>query len=170
MANLFYVDEDGTIKTVANIDSPSFIGSPSTVSHENHNNRDIINVSDAMQYINTVIDEFNLTRFVYGNTGTLSGLAPGKKYMISVYGRFNPGTDNTYNVGPIAIIDSSNRILKTTGTTVKNLVNPKCPVSQNAILIVNKVPNDGKVIGLVNFNTDTATGIEASYMTAIRLS
>ena len=170
MANLFYVDEDGTIKTVANTDSPSFIGKPTTVSLETHNNRDIMNVADTIRYIDSIISNFNTTRFIYGNNGTLSGLAPGKKYMVSVYGRFTPGNNETYNLGPVAIIDSSNKILKTTGNTVKNLVNPMCPINQNAILIVNKVPNDGKIIGLVNFDADTLTGIEASYMTAIRLS
>ena len=90
MANLFYVDEDGTIKTVANTDSPSFIGTPNTSSVENHNNRDIVNVYDTIEYIDSIISGFNLTRFIYGNISTLSGLEPGKKYMVSVYGRFNP--------------------------------------------------------------------------------
>lgn len=170
MANLFYVDEDGTIKTVANTNSPSFIGNPTTVSRETHTGRGIINVADAIQYIDSIINEFNLTRLVYDNSGTLSGLAPGKKYMVSVYGRFSPGNNSTYNLGSIAIKDSSNRVLKTTGNTVKNLTNPMCPVTQNAILIVNKVPSDGKVFGFVNFDDDTSTGIEASYMTAVRLS
>lgn len=170
MANLFYVDEDGTIKTIANTDSPSLIGNTNTASVENLNNRDIMNVADTIQYIDSIITDFNRTRFIYGNTGILSGLEPGKKYMVSVYGRFNPGLSNTYNLGPIAIIDSNNRILKTTGTVIKNLVSPKSPITQDAILIVNKVPSDGKIFGFVNFDTDTLTGTEASYMTAIRLS
>ena len=170
MANLFYVDDDGTIKTVANTDSPSFIGTPNTSSVENHNNRDIVNVYDTTEYIDSIISGFNLTRFIYGNISTLSGLEPGKKYMVSVYGRFNPGNNDTYNLGPVAIVDSNNRILNTTGSMLRNLINPKYPITQNATLIINKVPNDGKITGLINFNTDNSTGVKASYMTAIRLS
>ena len=170
MANLFYVDENGTIKTIANIDSPAFIGEPSTNSLDNYNNRDIINIEDATKYIDNIVRDYNISILIYANSNVLNGLAKKEKYMVSIYGKFNPGSGNTYNLGPVTITDSDNRILKTTGNMVKNLVNPNMPITQSATLILDKVPEDEIIYGFVNYNTETNAGINATYMVALRLS
>ena len=171
MASLFYIDEDGTLKTVANTSSPIFVGEPCTNSIDEFNDRDILNVNDATRYIDSVIGDFNISRLVFSNSNKLENLIEGKKYMISVYGKFNPGLNSdTYNIGPVVLRDSNNRILKASGTIVKNLVNPKCIVPQDATLILDEAPEDGIVFGLIDFNTDDGTGVYATSMVAIRLS
>ena len=172
MANLYYVDEDGSLKTIANTDSPSFLGKPTTVSLESHNDRDIMNVEDAIKYIDEKVSEFNQTRIVEGesNSNQLTGLIPNKKYMVTVTGKFNTGTSDTYTLGPVVLRDSSNRILKSSGNAVKNLNNPKCVVSQSATVILTKAPADGKIFGLVNYDFDNSSGTNANYILALRLS
>lgn len=170
MANLYYVDEDGSIKTIANTDSPNFIGEPTTTSNDTHVERGILNVADAIKYIDSVVEEFNESKLLYANSSTLSGLIKGRKYMVSITGKFNPGNNNTYNLGPVAIRDSSNRVLKTSAGMINNLVNPKNPIHQSAVLILDKAPDDGKIFGLINYNIDTATGTNATYIMALRLS
>ena len=170
MPNLHYIDEDGSLKTIANTDSPNFTGEPTIVSKETHVERGVLNVIDAVKYIDSVIADFNETRFIFANSNKLTGLVKGKKYAVTVYGKFSPGSNDTYNLGPVAVRDVNDRVLKTSGNMVNNLVNPKNPINQNAVLIVDKVPDNGEVYGLVNYNTNTNTGTNATYMIAIRLS
>ena len=172
MANLYYVDEDGSIKTIANIDSPSFLGKPTTVSLENHNDRDIMNIEDAIKYIDKRINEFNQSIIIEGefNSNQITGLIPNKKYMITVTGKFNPGTSDTYTLGPVVIRDSFNKVLKSSGNAIKNLVNPKCIISQSATIILSKAPADGKIFGLLNYDFDNDSGTNANYILALRLS
>ena len=169
MANLFYTDtESGDIKTLANTDSPEFIGTPTKKTRTTHIDREIINVSEAVSYIDGVVASFNTSRVVSGETYRLNGLAAGKKYLVSVYGKFNSGTSDTYTIGPVVVTDSSGHVLKSSGSIVKNLSNPKCMIPQSASLIIDKVPDNGIIIGLVDFVDNTGTN--ASYMMAIRLS
>ncbi len=170
MANLYYVDENGSIKTIANVDSPSFINEPRTNSLEVYNNKDILNIEDATKYIDRIISEFNLSRLIYSNSNILSGLAKKEKYLVSIYGKLNPGNNNTYNLGPVAITNSSNVVLKTSGIMIKNLNNPMMPITQNAAIIIDKAPDDGIIYGYVNFNTETGSGVDATCMVATRLS
>ena len=170
MATLYYVDEDNSIKAIANTNSPYFVGEPCTNNRNVLNDRDILNVEDAVNYIDTELEEFNRTRFVYANTNRLTGLVKGKKYAVSVYGKFNTGNSDTYSVGPVVLRSSSNNILKSSGVMINNLVNPKCMISQNATLILDEAPDDGVVNGFVNYNTDSGSGTDATYMVAIRLS
>ena len=90
--------------------------------------------------------------------------------MISIYGTFNSGTANTYNIGTIAIKDSNGNVLNTSGNLVKNQKNPKMIIPQSAVLIINNIPEDGKVFGYVNYNSESNTATNASYMLAVRLS
>jgi len=170
MANLYFSDEDSTIKTLANVNSPEFIGTPSTVSRTNHAEKSIVNVEDALKYIDTELATFGNSVIIKAESNRLTGLIKGKKYVVSVYGKFNSGTTDTFYIGPVTIRNSSGVVLKTSGTIVKNLLNPKCMVPQSATLIIDKVPDDGILYGLVNYNTETNTGINASYMMAVRLS
>ena len=170
MANLYFKDEDGTIKTIANIDSPIFTGVPTLESRDNFHDRDILNVEDAIRYIDNAVSNFNDSRLISVNSNTMTGLIGGKKYLISVYGEFSTGDSNTYSIGPVVIKNNDNEVLKASGTIVKNVLNPKCVIPQSATLILDSAPSDGTIIGLLNYNHDTDIGIEASYMTAIRLS
>ena len=171
MSSLFYMDsESNSIKELANTDSPSFINEPLVAKKSTLENKSVLNVKEVVEYVDSIVAEYDATRFFSSNNNTLQGLTVGATYMISVYGTFNSGTADTYNLGPVALKDNSGNILKTSGNLVKNQKNPKMIIPQSAVLIVSNVPEDGKILGYVNYNNETNTSTNASYMLAVRLS
>lgn len=177
MANLYFVDEDKkSVKTIANTDSPVFIGEPKTNSRSTLNDRDILNVSDAVKYIDQQMEGFNETRIVAkmfnGTLSRLTGLIKGKKYMVSVSGEFKVGnyTSDYYDINPVTITDSSFNVLKASGETVSNVVYTKMVVPQSATLIIDKIPDNGIIYGFLNYDAANHTGTYATYMVAVRLS
>ena len=170
MANLFYKDEDDSIKTIANTVSPSFTGDPKTASISIPMDRDILNVRDVLNYIDATATDFNRTKLITSTSNKLTGLIKGKRYMITVHGKFSTGSNDTYTIGSVAILNSNNSVLKSTGKSTKNLVNPKSVIDQEAVLILDKAPSDGVVFGCVNYKEDDGSYIQASVMTALRLS
>ena len=81
MANTICFYDDTTIQTLADNDSPNFIGTPST-SKVATTDPMMINVKQADEYMNQALEEFLNTRTVTSTNGTLSGLAAGKRYLV----------------------------------------------------------------------------------------
>ena len=85
MANIICFYDESTIQTLANNDSPNFVGIPTT-SKTATTDPMMITTKQADEYMNEALEEFLNTRTLTSTNGTLSGLAPDKKYLVCIYG------------------------------------------------------------------------------------
>lgn len=168
MANIVCFYDETTIQTLANNDSPDFIGTPTT-SKTATTDPMMITTKQADTYMNEVLEEFLNTRTVTSTNGILSGLAPFKKYLICVYGLNNAVQNSSVGtMGYIAITDSTeDNVLAYTDKNPISIPYPKGFFPQSANIIVDSIPENGIVKGYINYG---ASKILASYMFALRLN
>ena len=168
MANTICFYDDTTIQTLADNDSPNFIGTPST-SKVATTDPMMINVKQADEYMNQALEEFLNTRTVTSTNGTLSGLAAGKRYLVCVYGLNNAVVNSGIGtIGYVAVTKSDGTtVLAATDSSPINIPYPKGFFPQSANIIVDNIPENGIIKGYINFG---ASKKEASYMFALRLN
>lgn len=168
MANIICFYDETTIQTLANNDSPDFIGIPTTAKTATTDSM-MITTKQADDYMNEALEEFLNTRTLTSTTGTLSGLAPGKRYLICIYGLNNTVQNSVIGtMGYVAVTDSTgNNVLASTDEGPINVPYPKGFFPQSANLIVESIPENGIIKGYVNYG---ASKILASYMFSLRLN
>lgn len=168
MANIICFYDETTIQTLANNDSPDFIGTPTT-SKTATTDPMMITTKQADEFMNQSLEDFLGTRTITSTTGTLTGLSPGKRYLICIYGLNNAVQNSVIgSMGYIAVTDSTgNNVLAATDSSPINVPYPKGFFPQSANIIVDNIPENGTVRGYVNYG---ASKILASYMFALRLN
>ena len=168
MANIICFYDESTIQTLANNDSPNFVGIPTTYKTATTDPM-MITTKQADDYMNEALEEFLSTRTLTSTNGTLSGLAPDKKYLVCIYGLNNAVQNSVIGtMGYVAVTDSTgNEVLASTDEGPINIPYPKGFFPQSAKLILDKAPENGIIKGYINYG---ASKILASYIFALRLN
>jgi hypothetical protein len=168
MANIVCFYDESTIQTLANNDSPEFVGVPTTSKNASTDPM-MITTKQADDYMKQALEDFLNTRTKTSTNGTITGLSPNKRYLVCIYGLVNTVQNSAIGkIGYVAVTDSTgNNVLAYTDKDAINIPYPKGFFPQSANIIVEKVPENGTIKGYVNYG---ASKIAASYMFALRLS
>lgn len=165
--NLYYYD-NGTIKQLANLDSPAFTGTPKTDTVDGTNDFQLVNLEFLKTFINKQIEKTTIES-TYTHGEVIKDLVAGADYMVSIYG-LNTMTSISGNklIGYPVILNSNGEILGYAGraTTIDW---PDGYFPQSATIRIT-APIDGYCYGFISYGSSGNPNISASYMSAIRLN
>ena len=168
MAKNLYYNDNGTIRQLANLDSPAFTGTPKTDTVDGTNDFQLVNLEFLKTFINKQIEK-TIIESTYTKGEVLKDLVAGSDYMISIYG-LNTMTSVTGNkiIGYPVILSSTGEILGYSGRA-GTIDWPDGYFPQSSTIRVT-VPVDGYCYGFISYGSSGNANIPASYMSAIRLN
>lgn len=168
MAKNLYYNDNGTIKQLANLDSPAFTGTPKTNTVNGNNDFQLVNLEFLKKFINQQIEK-TIIESTFTHDEVLKDLVAGADYMISIYG-LNTMTSVTGQklIGYPAILSSSGEVLGYAGRA-GNIDWPDGYFPQSATIRIT-APIDGYCYGFISYGSSGNPNIPATYMSAIRLN
>jgi len=163
--SLYFLHNNQYIK-LANIESPTFIGTPTVPTPMRASSKNITNVEFVKAYIESKL--YNLGYHIISAVDYELELYPNKEYMINVCGVIDIPEDTTTNItlGYVAITNNSNTVIAKTGS-VSSTYTSTGGIKQSATLIV-RTPMNGIVRGYLNYG-GTKGKINATYMCAVEV-
>ena len=166
--SLYFKDKNNTEFTkTANIDSPSFIGTPRVPTPRKSNSKRITNVEFVKAYMHDKIHNLGLkTTSAKSNELTLN---PNKEYFINVSGLIDtPESTDNITLGYVVITDDEDNVIAKSDTSVSSNYKSTGGLIQSGSLAL-RTPMNGIVRAYVNYS-GTKGKFPANYMCAIEVN
>lgn len=165
--SLYFKNNNEYIKT-ANLDSPSFTGTPTVPTPEKiSNSLKIVNVEFIKSYINS-----KLYKFDFDTTTSLENeisIIPNKEYIIYVSGLIDIPENSTEDIvlGTVAILDDNNNIVVQSDSSTSEVYKSTGGIVQCATLAF-RSPMSGIIKAYVNYG-GTKGEFASNYICAIKI-